>query len=308
MTTLDEALADARAAGIACTRHAVGDLSINVARCGQGPPLLLLHGWPEFWLSWRPVMERLAGTFDLIAPDLRGFGDTGKPTPGPDATANAARHAADMRGLMDTLGIERFGVVAGDVGAYVGQALSQQMPARITGAFYFAAVYPGIGRRFGAAGHLIEVWYQYFQQLPWAATLIGASRESCRLYLKHFLDHWSGDNPAVFADLLDAWVDNFMKPGNLQGGFDWYLSSGPTRVAMIEERLGPPTPITVPARFLWGRRDPLIRPEWSDKLGAYFADYAIDFVDAGHFVAVEKPDAAAEAIRVFFDRVNHPWP
>jgi len=308
MSALDDALADAERAGFVRERHAVGDIVIHVARRGTGLPLLLLHGWPEFWLSWRPVMERLSDGFACMAPDLRGFGDTAKPTPEPDPTATADRHAQDMLGLMDALGIGRFGIAAGDVGSYVAQALSRRAPERIAGAVYFCTVYPGIGRRFGAPAHLIEVWYQYFQQLPWAAQLIGSSRDACRLYLKHFLDHWSGDNPAVFADRLEVYVDNFMKPRNLQGGFDWYLSSGRTRVAMLEERLPKEAPIAVPTRFLWGRRDPLVKPEWSDKLGEYFSDYAIDFVDAGHFVPVEKPDLAAAAIRAFFDRLARPWP
>lgn len=53
--------------------------TFHVARTGHGRPLLLLHGWPEFWLTWEPVMTRLAGHYDLIAPDLRGFGDSDKP-------------------------------------------------------------------------------------------------------------------------------------------------------------------------------------------------------------------------------------
>jgi pimeloyl-ACP methyl ester carboxylesterase len=308
MTALDDALSAAERAGIVRERHTVGDITIHVARFGSGEPLLLLHGWPEFWLSWRPVMERLGDAFALVAPDLRGFGDTAKPAPGPDATATADRHAQDMLGLMDALGIQRFGVAAGDVGAYVAQALCRMAPERIVGTFYFCTIYPGIGRRYGAAPHLIEVWYQYFQQLPLATELVGSSRAACRMYLKHFLDHWSGDNPAVFADKLEIYVDNFMKPGNLQGGFDWYLSSARTRVAMLDEHLPKHPPIAVPSHFMWGRRDPLVKPEWSDRLGEYFSDYAIDFVDAGHFVPVELPDRAAQEIRVFFDRINRPWP
>ena len=66
-------------------------------RAGEGPPLLLLHGWPEFWLTWAPVMERLADRFELIAPDLRGFGTSDKPSlvpstdAGPDVQIIATR-------------------------------------------------------------------------------------------------------------------------------------------------------------------------------------------------------------------------
>lgn len=300
MSALEKAISVAAAEGITQQRVQVGDLNINVARYGKGKPLLLLHGWPEFWLVWRPIMLQLGGEFELIAPDLRGCGDTHKQSIAPDSTATADRHAADMFGLMDALGFESFGVVGGDLGAYVAQAMSHKDPSRLQGTFYFCTPYPGLGFRYGQPSHLIEVWYQYFQQLPWAAELVGSSRDACRLYFQHFLDHWSGDNPKVFADLLEAYVDNFMKPGNIQGGFDWYLSSAPNRRLWLEGKLPNKPIINVPTRFLWGSRDPLIQPEWSDRLGEYWSDFTLDFADAGHYVHAEVPDVAATEIRAFF--------
>ena len=303
MTALEKALADAAAAGITQQKIDIGPLRINVARFGKGKPLLLLHGWPEFWLVWRPVMLKLGDSFELIAPDLRGCGDTGKPTPGPDASATADRHALDMFDVMDALGFDRFGVIGGDVGAYVAQAMSHHAPRRLTGTLYLCTPYPGLGHRYGQPGHLIEVWYQYFQQLPWAAELIGSSRDACRLYFQHFLNHWSGDNPAVFAEWLEIYVDNFMKAGNIQGGFDWYLSSAPNRRLWLEDKLPTKPRIEVPSRFLWGRRDPLIPPEWSDRLGEYWTHPSVSFVDTGHFVHAEAPDIVAEEARMFFGRL-----
>ena len=259
---LDRAFGAAERKGIKRVWVPVGDLRMHVLRCGHGPPLLLLHGWPEFCLAWQPMMELLADAFDLIAPDLRGFGDTGKPARSPDPSATAHQHAIDILGLADALGVERFGVVSGDLGAYVGQALCRQAPDRVSKAFYFCTPYPGIGARYGEPGHLIEVWYQYFQQLPWAAELVTSSRQACELYLRHFLDHWSGDNPAVFAGKLDIYVDNYLRPGNMQGGFDWYLSSAATRRKWLEGTLEPAPRITVPTRMLWGRRDPLVNKTW----------------------------------------------
>ena len=128
--------------------------AFHVARLGKGPPLLLLHGWPEYWLTWEPVMQRLASRHALIAPDLRGFGESDKPEGpyGPDG------HAADMVGILDALGIEKAGVVGHDVGGAVMQPLARKAPERIAGLFFFDFVHPGVGAQMGAPDRLNEIW------------------------------------------------------------------------------------------------------------------------------------------------------
>lgn len=278
----------------------VNGIRLHVARTGEGPPLVLLHGWPEFWLTWRPVMERLRGRFSLVAPDLRGFGDSDKPAIGPSAAAGAEAHAADLAALLENLGLERVGLVGHDVGAYVAQAFARRWPERLSGLFFFNCATPGVGARWAAPRHLREVWYQSFHQLPWAAALVGSSREACRLYIGHFLRHWSRD-PRAFDGLLEAFVDNFMKPGNLQGGFDWYASAAPARLAVMEGRAPALPKIDVPTRVLWGRHDPIIKVEWMDGLADTFSQFEASVAEeAGHFVHVEAPDLAADAIADFF--------
>jgi pimeloyl-ACP methyl ester carboxylesterase len=279
---------------------------LHYARAGSGPPLLLLHGWPEFWLAWEPVMARLADRFDLIAPDLRGFGDSEKPDAGrPSDRAGAEVHAADVLGLADALGLGRFGLVGHDVGAYVMQAAARRAPERLTGLFFFDCPHPGIGARWAAPEHLREIWYQSFHQQPWAAELVGSSREACRIYLGHFLRHWSAGNPRAFDGVLEAWVDNFMKPGNLQGGFDWYLSANAARLAAIRGEAPAQPPIAVPACVRWGALDPILKVAWADRLDETFAD--LDFAPlegVGHFPHREDPDRAAAEIAGFFGRLG----
>ena len=175
-----------------------------------------------------------------MLPDLRGFGATDKPASGPSRDAGPEVHAADMLALLDHLGIDRVGLVGHDVGAYVAQALARQAPDRIAGLFFFNCPYAGIGRRWAEVSHLIEIWYQSFHQQTFAAELVGSSRAACRIYIGHFLRHWARDPHAFDAD-LEVWVDNFMRPGNLQGGFNWYLSAAAARAAVIREEV-PPMP------------------------------------------------------------------
>ena len=263
--------------------------ALHVARMGAGRPLLLLHGWPEFWLTWEPVMTRLADRFTLYAPDLRGFGDSDKPEGlfGPD------QQAADMLALMDALGLAQAGIVGHDVGGALMQPLARLAPERIAGLFFFDFVYPGIGPRMAEPERLNNIWYQSFHQMEMAPALVGASRESCRLYIGHFLKAWS-HRKHVFDDQLEAFTDNFLKDGNLAGGFAHYRAAHAGRIRMMKGEAPALPPIGVPTCVRWAEHDPLFPYEWTDRLGETFTNLDLAmFGDVGHFPHREDPDRAA---------------
>ncbi|MDA9436125.1 alpha/beta fold hydrolase [Bradyrhizobium sp. CCBAU 51627] len=272
----------------------------HVVRAGSGKPLLLLHGWPEIWLTWEPVMSRLSHRFSLIAPDLRGFGDSDKP----DGAYGPDGHAADMLALMEGLGIERFGVVGHDVGGAVMQPLARKAPERLAGLFFFDFVYPGIGPRMAAPDRLNHIWYQSFQQMEMAPLLVGATRESCRLYIAHFLKGWAHRKDA-FDDVLDLFGDTYFRDGNLAGGFAHYRASHAGRIAMMKGEAPLMPPIEVPTCVRWAEHDPLFPYAWTDRLGETFAqlDLAM-FPDVGHFPHRENPERAAAEIAGFFQRIG----
>jgi pimeloyl-ACP methyl ester carboxylesterase len=275
-------------------------VAFHVARVGQGRPLLLLHGWPEFWLTWEPVMKRLANRFTLIAPDLRGFGDSGKP----DGPFGPDQHAADMLALLDALGLERAGVVGHDVGGAAMQPLARIAPERLAGLFFFDFVYPGIGPRMAEPDRLNNIWYQSFNQMEMAPRLVGATRESCRLYIGHFLKAWS-HRKGAFDDMLEAFTDNFIKPGNLAGGFAHYKASHAGRVKMMKGEAPKFAPIKVPTCVRWAEHDPLFPYAWTDRLHETFSDLDLaQFPDVGHFPHREHPERAAAEIGTFFKRIG----
>jgi len=275
-------------------------VSFHVAQTGHGAPLLFLHGWPEFWLTWEPVVTRLEGRFRSIAPDLRGFGDSDKPQ-GP---FGATDHSADMLALLDALKIDRVGVIGHDVGGAAMLPLARQAPERIAGLFFFDFVYAGIGPRMGAPDRLNEIWYQSFNQMEMAPELIGASRRSCETYISHFLRHWAHRKNA-FDDVIPAFTDNFLKPGNLVGGFAHYRATHAGRVAMMKGEASSQPLITVPTCVRWAEHDPLFPYAWTDRLGDTFADLDLAmFPGVGHFAHREDPDRAAAEIAAFFDRLG----
>jgi len=262
---------------------------------------VLLHGWPEFWRVWRKVIEPLSHNFDVIVPDLRGFGDTEKPVGSATEAYRLDDHVDDLHGLVEVLGVERFGLVSHDVGAYVAQGYARAHPERLAGLFFFDCPYPGIGRRWSDPDHLKEIWYQSFNQQPWAAELVGSSRTACETYFRHFLSHWA-HSPDTFEDQdVTAWVENFLAPGNLQGGFNWYIAQNSARLELIRHGAPSLPPIDVPARVRWGASDVVLKVEWADRLSDYFSRCDFAPVEAaGHFVAYERPDYASEEIAGFF--------
>jgi len=288
----------------------LGEASLHFlrGRNRQGPPVMLVHGWPEFSRTWRKNLPALAERYDVVAPDLRGFGRSSKP----GHVCPPQVYADDLLALADHLGGQpdgaswagAFTVIGHDVGAFVGQMLARAHSERVRGLFFFNCPYDGIGRRWLQHGQFREIWYQTFHQMEWAAELVGTSRDTCRTYLSHFLRHWSHD-PHAFDEDLEAWFDNFLQPGALQGGFNWYRSIAEERRRAIAGEAPAPQVIHVPAYVLWGRHDPVLRSEWTDGLEDYFSTLTIELAEsAGHFVHFEQPDLANDRMLAFLERVH----
>lgn len=278
---------------------ATAELEISYVRAGQGLPVVFLHGWPEFKRTWLHNIPVLAQHFDCIAPDLRGFGRTvSKIARTPDGTPPTLL-AKDLRDFADALGLDRFAIVSHDVGSFVAQNFALAWPQRVSRLFFFNCAYPGIGQRWGDYRHFPETWYQQFHQKDFAAALVGSSREACRIYFRHFLTHWCHQK-AAFEPYLDEWVDNFMAPGNLQGGFDWYVGVSKFRRRMMTDGALPIPKIAAPSHFLWGAHDPVLRLDFADKLADYFDQPTLETAaDAGHFVHFEVPEQANAAMARF---------
>ena len=212
------------------------DLAVNYIREGSGAPLVLLHGWPEFGRSYKKNIGPLAAHFDVIVPDLRGFGGTRRRDGKDIEKTTAGILGADLTAFLDALKIDRVSIVSHDVGAYVAQNFARNTPQRTASLFFFNCPYPGIGTRWGEGPYLPEAFYQYFQQWPLAEELVGYNRDTCRIYFRHFLRRWSYD-PHTFDNDLEMWVDNFMEARQPQGWFR-VVPRRPGHASEVDERGG----------------------------------------------------------------------
>jgi pimeloyl-ACP methyl ester carboxylesterase len=287
--------------------HAYGPgadgVRLHYVRRGHGEPVVLLHGWPGFWYDWRRVVVPLAEEVDVIALDFRGFGDSDKPEGDPKELYTADRLAADVLALLDHLGVGRFVVAGHDTGAVVAQVLARTTPERVSALVLFNPPHSAIGDKPKEPASQRESWYHHFHALPWSDQLVGFSRATTELYLRHFYDHWVGNKDSVRSEEFEAIVDAFARPGALRASFGWYR-------ATYEEETDPSAyatkdPIPLPTVVRWGELDPVKPAAWAEGIEQTFPDLDFRFVpSAGHFVPFEAPEETVTAIRTALSLVR----
>jgi pimeloyl-ACP methyl ester carboxylesterase len=266
-------------------------------RVGEGPAVVLLHGWPGSRRDYREVVARLAGAVDVVVPDLRGFGDSDRHDAAPEAYA-ADGQAASVLGLVDELGLDRPVLVGYDVGSRVAQAAARLRPDAVR-ALVVSPPLPGVGERVLTAEAQREFWYQPFHRLALSEELIDGRRDAVASYLRHFWEHWSGPNWSPAPDELDALVDQYARPGAFAASIAWYRAGAGTIARALAERVPDPADrLAVPATVLWPTEDPLFPLAWADRIDDFLADAELRVLDGvGHFVPLQAPDEVSAAIR-----------
>jgi pimeloyl-ACP methyl ester carboxylesterase len=262
-------------------------------RAGDGPPVVLLHGWPGSRRDYDDVLPLLAG-LDVVVPDLRGFGESDRHD---DPSAYSADgQAASVLGLIDELELREPILVGYDVGSRVAQAAAHHRSGAVK-ALVLSPPLPGIGDRVLSPDAHREYWYQHFHRLPIAHELIDDRPDAVRAYLTHFWEHWSAHGWSPDPDRLDALVGLYARPGAFAASIAWYRAGAGTIAHSLGER-PPDEPVRVPTTVLWPKHDPLFPVEWSDRVGEFFAAAELRLLaDSGHFVPLEAPAEVAAAIR-----------
>jgi pimeloyl-ACP methyl ester carboxylesterase len=274
---------------------AVDGFELAYDRSGSGAPVVLLHGWPGDRSDFRALVPRLRGC-QVVAPDLRGFGESDKHHVDPTANYTAAAQARSVAGLITDLGLGRPVVFGYDVGSRVAQALGRTRPELVR-SLVITPPLPGVGTRVFSEHGLQEYWYQTFHRLPVIDELIDGRPDAVRAYLRHFWTHWSGPDFEIAESDLDHLVSVYGPPGAFTASLGPYRAGAGT-VALAHEK--PPAPadrIAVPATVLWPEFDPLYPRDWSDRLDEFFSDFRLRLVNgAGHFAPLEYPGIVAEEI------------
>ena len=209
-----------------------GNLLLHAVTGGDGPPLLLVHGWPQTWYAWRMLMPTLAQDFSVIAVDQRGIGLSGKPHDGYDT----ATLANDLVALMDALGHQRFALYGTDVGMPIAYALTVDHLDRVERLVVSEAPLPGISPSpplFLPPQLNERLWHLAFNQLPKVNEQLVAGRED--IFFGAEFDASAGTNKLP-DDAVRYYIDTLESdPEALRGSFEFYRAI-PTTSAQNEQR------------------------------------------------------------------------
>ncbi|MGY4766991.1 alpha/beta fold hydrolase [Kribbella sp. CWNU-51] len=263
-------------------------------RTGDGPAVVLLHGWPGDRTDYRVLAPILAERgFEVVVPDLRGFGASNSQSLDP-AQYGVAAQGRSVVGLIEELGLDRPVLAGYDVGSRIAQGIARSRPDLIEG-LVVAPPLPGIGKRVFSEQAQAEFWYQAFHRLPVIEELIDGNPDAVRSYLRHFWTHWSGPG---FEPELDHLVEVYSAPGAFTASIQWYRAgAGSVATSAAETAPASYDRIAVPTVVLWPEFDPLFPRAWSDQLDDFFSDVRLRFVDrAGHYAPLEYPEILAEEI------------
>ncbi|HLO31008.1 MAG TPA: alpha/beta hydrolase [Anaerolineales bacterium] len=270
------------------------ETTINLVQGGSGYPVLLLHGYPQTHVCWHRVAPKLAERFTVICPDLRGFGDSGKPPGDPEHLAYSKRvMAADQVEVMQNLGFREFAVVGHDRGARVAHRMALDHAEKIARLALLDIIptdtaFANVDKEMATTAFN---WFFSIQPDDLPERLIGAESD---FYLRWILDHWAGTKGAFAAEALAEYLRCFDTAAIRSSNEEFRAAA---TIDLAHDEADQERKISCPTLVLWSLTSwtkfdvlEVWRARAEDVQGAAF--------DCGHFLPEEDPErTAAELIR-----------
>jgi len=273
----------------------VNGIQLHVVVGGQGPALLLQHGWMGSWYSWRKVMPALAERFTVIVPDARGYGDSAKPAAGYDGLTVKE----DLRQVLRALGHGRAFVMGHDMGAPAALLMAAHHPDEVIGVGYFDEPLLGVNlERFTAfrPDNPFVYWWFAFNATEHIAAMLWEGKED--RMVDHMITAMVADPRSVTARDRAEYVRGLRSPGGLNGSFGWYRDSLLTGRQIVEATQG--RVLEVPVLALNGEYGHPGVAEQFEGIAATIDGATIP--GCGHLLAEEQPAAVVAHILAFAER------
>jgi haloacetate dehalogenase len=271
---------------------------IHLVKKGAGPPLLLLHGYPQTYFMWHKIAARLAENFTVVAADLRGYGDSAKPEGGGDHTAYSKRTMAqDQVEVMTSLGYETFSVVGHDRGGRVAHRMALDHPDRVQrlAALDIAPTYTMYMTADKQFATVYFHWFFLIQPDDLPERLIAADPE---YYLRTRLLRWGADPAAFTPQAVAEYLRCFCNPAAIHATCEDYRASA--TIDLQHDEADMDRKVTCPLLVLWGEQGFVGRrydvlATWRERA----ADVRGMALPGGHFLPEETPEATYQALQAF---------
>ncbi|WP_071288155.1 alpha/beta fold hydrolase [Mycolicibacterium llatzerense] len=285
--------------GFTDERLAVNGVEIQAVIGGSGPPLLLLHGAPQSHVMWHHIAPRLAERFTVVATDLRGYGDSSKPAGGGDHADYSFRTmAADQVAVMNQLGHDSFSVVAHDRGARVTHRMMLDHPEVVTRAALLDIVptkyvYDHADTALATA---YFHWFFFIQPAPLPELMM---QPTAALLLKAFLGAFGGTD-CYDPEAMAEYERCFATPESIHAMCEDYRAAA--TIDLTHDAADEGRTVDCPLLILWGSRGvvgQLYQP--LEVWRRYASDVRGQGLDAGHYLAEERPDDVLAALGEFLD-------
>lgn len=287
--------------GFESGRQAVGDVSISFARGGDGPPLLLLHGYPQTHVMWHAVVPRLTRAFHVVCADLRGYGDSDKPESTADhATYSKRAMAADMVQLMASLGYPEFAAAGHDRGARVVHRLALDHAKAVTRAAVLDIaptlhMFEATDQAFATAYYH---WFFLIQPDGLPERMIGSNPA---WYLREKLKRWSAPGADFDEAAVAEYVRCFSTPEAIHATCEDYRAAAGIDLDHDRADRAAGRKVDCPLHVLWGARGLVGRTyDMLDVWRRYAHEVSGRALDCGHFLPEEKPKDVADDLERFF--------
>jgi haloacetate dehalogenase len=274
--------------------------TIHLVKGGTGEPLLLLHGYPQTHLIWHKIAPRLAEHFTVVAPDLRGYGDSSKPEGGPDHVAYSKRAMAqDQVEVMETLGYSQFNLTGHDRGGRVAHRLALDFPERVKKLAVLDIVptlymYRHTDQQFATSYYH---WFFLIQPYDLPERLIGADPE---YYLTTRFSRFGADPEMFPPEVVAEYLRCFQNPATIHATCEDYRASA--TIDLLHDEAGLDKKLEYPLLALWGAKGFVgqhyeVLKIWQEHTLPPVAGQALP---CGHYLPEEAPQETFQALLQFF--------